>query len=222
MTLDLSLYLVTDTGLCGQRGVPETVREAVAGGVSVVQLRDHALDDRAFVALGQAVRAELDALHRAGGPRAPLIVDDRVHLVSEIGADGAHVGQADLPVPQARELLGPHGILGLSVTHAGQLEVAREHGRAVDYLGLGPVWATATKPGHAAPFGPEGLAELAAASPWPTVAIGGIDAAGAATLRGTGVAGIAVVSAICGQPSPREAAVTLRQVWAGSAQGVSA
>lgn len=222
MTLDLSLYLVTDTGLCGQRGVPETVREAVAGGVSVVQLRDHALEDRDFVVLGQAVRAELDALHRAGGPRAPLIVDDRVHLVAEIGADGAHVGQADLPVPQAREILGPQAILGLSVTHAEQLAAARAHGSAVDYLGLGPVWATATKPGHAAPIGPEGLAALAAASPWPTVAIGGIDVEGAVALRGTGVAGIAVVSAICGQQNPREAAVRLRQAWAGSTQELPA
>lgn len=222
MTLDLSLYLVTDTRLCGERGVPVTVREAVAGGVSAVQLRDHELDDRAFVALGQAVRAELDSLQRAGGPRVPLLVDDRVHLVAEIGADGAHVGQKDMPVPQARELLGPQAILGLSVTTAQQLADARAHGAAVDYLGLGPVWATATKPGHPDPIGPEGVAALAVASPWPGVAIGGISAEGAATLRGTGVAGVAVVSAICGQPSPGEAAARLRGAWAGSIEGIPA
>lgn len=222
MSIDLSLYLVTDTRLCGARGVPETVREAVAGGVTAVQLRDHDLDDHAVVALGKAVREELDSLQRAGGPRVPLLVDDRVHLVAEIGADGAHVGQKDMPVPQAREVLGPQAILGLSVTNAQQLAAAQDYGTAVDYLGIGPVWATATKPGHAEPIGPPGIGELAAASPWPCVAIGGIDAAGAIALRGTGVEGIAVVSALCGQPSPREAAAHLRKAWAGSTQEVSA
>ena len=89
--VDLSLYLVTDTGLCGPRGVTTTVEAAVAGGATMVQLRDPGATDADFVALGLAVRQVL------AGTGVPLIVDDRVHLVQDIGADGAHVGQRDMP-----------------------------------------------------------------------------------------------------------------------------
>lgn len=206
--LDLSLYLVTDTALCGERGVPATVAEAVAGGVTAVQLRDHDLDDDAFVALGRELRTVLE------GTGVPLLVNDRVHLVQAIGADGAHVGQGDTAVPRARELLGADRLLGLSAGTPAELEAAREHGKdALDYLGVGPVWATTTKPGHAEPIGLDGVREVATASPWPCVAIGGVGAESAGELRGTRAAGIAVVSAICGQPDPRAAAAGLREVW---------
>lgn len=210
-SLDLSLYLVTDTRLCGERGVAETVRAAVTAGVSVVQLRDHDADDDAFVALGREVRAVL------AGTGVPLLVDDRVHLVDAVGADGAHVGQSDLPVPEARRLLGPDRYLGLSVTSPAHVRAAAALGDGLlDYLGAGPVWATATKPGHAQPIGAAGVRAVAAASPWPVVAIGGIDAARAAVLRGTGAAGVAVVSAICGHPEPAAAAAAVRRAWDGT------
>ncbi|MFC7404039.1 thiamine phosphate synthase [Georgenia alba] len=206
--LDLSVYLVTDTGMCGARGVPATVEAAVAGGVSVVQLRDHDLTDEEFVALGRQVREVL------AGTGVPLIVDDRVHLVEQIGADGAHVGQRDVPAADARSALGPDRLLGLSVSTPQQVRTAIDLDPGVlDYLGVGPMWATATKPGHADPLGPDGVAEVTVVSPWPCVAIGGIDVARAPRLRGRGLAGIAVVSAICAASDPCAAAAELRRAW---------
>lgn len=208
--LNLSLYLVTDTNVCGEVGVPATVAAAVAGGVSAVQLRDPLATDEELVALGRQVRAALV------GTGVPLLVNDRVHLVGTIGADGAHVGQSDLDVAQARALLGPGPYLGLSVQCVEQVQAARAHGlAAVDYLGVGPVWPTATKPDHAPPGGIERLCQVSEASPWPCVAIGGIARERVAALRGTGVVGIAVVSAICGAPDAALAARELARAWEG-------
>ncbi|MCU1432082.1 MAG: thiamine-phosphate synthase [Actinotalea sp.] len=206
--LDLSLYLVTDTRLCEGAGVPATVAAAVGAGVTVVQLRDHDACDDNFVALGRQLRAALD------GTGVPLLVDDRVDLVEVIGADGAHIGQSDLDVPRARALLGEDRYLGLSVHDVAHVAAARGHGiDAVDYLGVGPVWPTATKPDHVPAGGIDAVRRVAAASPWPCVAIGGITADRVELLRGTGVAGIAVVSAICGRQDVRAAARELRRAW---------
>jgi len=212
---DYSLYLVTDTGMCGERGVPKTVAAAVRAGVTMVQLRDPGAGDRELVALGRAVRDVL------AGTGVPLLVNDRVDLVGEIGADGAHIGQGDMSVPRARALLGETRLLGLSVHDVGQVEAAREHGEALDYLGVGPVWATSTKPGHAPPGGPGRLRDVVAASPWPCVAIGGIDAGRIAEVRATGVAGAAVVSAICAADEPAAATRELRDRWDAAREGAS-
>ena len=208
--VDLSLYLVTDTALCGEFGVVETVAAAVAAGVSIVQLRDPAAQDHEVVSLGRAVAARLR------GTGVPLIVNDRVHLVEAIRADGAHIGQGDLDPDEARRLLGPDALLGLSVQTVDHVTAARRHDGAVDYLGAGPVWHQATKLDAAAPSGLETLRAVVAASPWPCVAIGGISAERAASVRRQGAAGIAVVSAICGQPSVHQATRQLRAAWEGS------
>ncbi|WP_422117742.1 thiamine phosphate synthase [Brachybacterium sp. UNK5269] len=208
--VDLSLYLVTDTGLCGPRGVPATVEAAVAGGATMVQLRDPGTTDADFVALGLAVRQVL------AGSGVPLIVDDRVHLVQDISADGVHVGQRDMSPSQARQLLGPDAIVGLSISTIEQVRAARALGDDVlDYLGVGPVWPTATKPDHGPAIGPDGVAAVAAASPWPVVAIGGITTVRAGALRHSGVAGVAVVSAVCAAEDPAAAAASLRATWDG-------
>lgn len=205
--LDLSLYLVTDTRLCGDRGVAATVGEAIAAGVSVVQLRDPDATDDEFVALGRAVVAEVRG-------RVPVLVDDRVHLVAAIGADGAHVGQSDLAPLDARGLLGPDAYLGLSVQTLAHVETAHAlPSGTVDYLGVGPVWAQTTKPDAAEPCGVDGLSAIVQASPWPCVAIGGIGVDRAAAVRSTGAAGIAVVSAICGRPEVGRATQALRSAW---------
>ena len=207
--LDLTLYLVTDTAMCAQRGVVATAVEAVQAGVSVVQLRDPDATDDDLVVLGRQLVAALR------GSGVPVLVDDRVHLVEAIGAAGAHVGQGDLDVPSARRMLGPEAYLGLSVQTEQQLRAAEGHGvGAVDYLGVGPVWATATKADAATPGGPERLARIVSASPWPCVAIGGIGADRLPALRRTGVTGVAVVSAICGQPDIAAATGALRAAWA--------
>ena len=144
--LDLRLYLVTDPVLVGDLGVAGTVAAAAAAGVTVVQLRDPDADDDGFVATGRQVRAAL------AGTGIPLVVNDRVHLVEAIGADGAHVGQGDLDAATARRMLGPEAYLGLSVQTLDHVEAALRQPEAdLDYLGVGPVWAQQTKPDAAEP-----------------------------------------------------------------------
>jgi thiamine-phosphate pyrophosphorylase len=206
--LDLSLYLVTDTTLCGNFGVAATVAAAVRGGVTVVQLRDPQANDDEIVKLGRTVAAALR------GTGVPLLVNDRVHLVDTIGAQGAHIGQSDLGVTEAREILGPHAYLGLSAQSVEHVTEARRHAlEDLDYLGVGPIWAQITKPDAAAPGGLERLRQVHAVSPWPCVAIGGIDAERARLVRAAGVSGVAVVSAICGRPDPEAASRDIRAAW---------
>lgn len=201
-TFDLSLYLVLDPDLCGgAEGMLRTTEEALEGGVTIVQLRAPTWKKRALAA---CARDLLEMLRPRG---IPLVINDHADVAAAGGADGLHVGQDDLSSADARRIIGPDMILGLS---AGNVDEVRGVDPAlVDYLGIGPVWATATKKDAGAAVGLEGLASLSAASPLPVVAIGGIGASNAADVMRTGVDGIAVVSAICGQASPRTAAENL-------------
>lgn len=218
--LDLSIYLVTDSALCGRLGVPATVSAAVGAGVTLVQLRDDDATDDELVSLGRQVLAALS------GTDVPLIVNNRVHLVEAIGAQGAHVGQSDLGIGQARAVLGPASYLGLSVQAIEHVAAASVAARAVswanesdgtlDYLGVGPVWGTTTKLDAAAPGGLERLQEITSASPWPCVAIGGISLERLPQVRASGAAGAAVVSAICGRPDVSAATRALRAAWDGA------
>jgi thiamine-phosphate pyrophosphorylase len=204
MTLDLSLYLVTDTVLCGQRGVAETARAAVAGGATVVQLRDPRATTRELYDLAVELRAAVGT--------TPLIVNDRLDVALAVGADGVHLGQSDLPVHKAREIAGPGFVIGLSISTAGEMEDAdRLPPGTIDYVGIGPVFATATKPDAGTALGPALVAELAAMTALPSVAIGGINADNAAQL--SGVDGICVVSAICAADDPRTAAANLGKAY---------
>ncbi|WP_409055203.1 thiamine phosphate synthase [Streptomyces sp. SYP-A7185] len=198
--LDLSLYLVTDTRLCGDRGVAPTVAAAVKGGVTAVQLRDPDADDRTLFSLGRAIQAEL------AGTGVPLIVNDRLDVAARLDADGVHLGQRDLSPDTARRRLGPRAYIGLSISRPGQLAHVPD---SVDHLGVGPVFAQSTKPDADAPLGLDGMARIVRESPLPCVAIGGIGPSRAAAVMGRGAAGIAVVSAICGRPDPRAAAHSL-------------
>jgi len=194
--------LVTDAAMTARRGLIATVREAVAGGVTIVQLRDKDASDDDLTALARALRAEL-------APRGmPLIVNDRPAVAVASGADGVHVGQEDGDPRAARRLIGPDAILGLSVTQAA--EVATVDGAIVDYVGLGPVFSTATKADAAPPLGLDGFRSVGAMLPVPFVAIGGVDAANTGAIRAAGAAGVAVVSAICAAPDPKAAAAALR------------
>jgi len=211
--LDLSIYLVTDTVMCGQFGVVATVSAAAGAGVTVVQLRDEDATDNELVSLGRQVMAVLN------GTDVALIVNDRVHLVDAMGAHGAHVGQSDLGIGPARALLGPAAYLGLSAQTVEHVAAAREHADGtVDYLGVGPVWGTATKLDAAAPGGLERLHQVTSASPWPCVAIGGINRQRLPRVRRAGAAGAAVVSAICGQPDVAAATRALRAAWDGASR----
>ncbi|MDR6865425.1 hydroxymethylpyrimidine kinase/phosphomethylpyrimidine kinase/thiamine-phosphate diphosphorylase [Microbacterium resistens] len=210
--IDLSLYLVTDTRLCGRRGVPAVVDAAVSGGARIVQLRDKDATDEEFLALLVELAAVIDG-------RALLVVDDRLDVVVEArrrGArvDGVHLGQSDASVLRARELLGPDAIVGLTANTAAHLEAARAlPPGTVDYLGVGAIHPTTTKPDHPPVLGVEGFAALAAVSPLPCVAIGGITEDDAAPLRRAGAAGLAVVSALCAAADPRAAATRLVRAW---------
>jgi thiamine-phosphate pyrophosphorylase len=199
--LDLSVYLVTDPGLCAGRGVEATVRAAVRGGVTVVQLRDKQAPDAELVALARALRGAL------AGTGVPLLVNDRVEVARAAGADGVHVGQSDAAAAEARAALGPEAIVGLSVEAVAHTRAVDP--QVVDYVGAGPVFATPTKADHAMPLGFEGLAALCAASPVPAVAIGGVKAEHAGRVLAAGARGLAVVSAICAAPDPGAAARSL-------------
>ncbi|WP_404464815.1 thiamine phosphate synthase [Vreelandella aquamarina] len=202
MRCDLSLYLVTDAALCAKAGLEATVEAAVKGGVTMVQLRDKHASDEAMTAQAQRLKALL------AGTGVPLIINDRLNVAVASQADGLHVGQSDTAVQEARQALGSQAIIGLSINTLEQLHNAPV--ALLDYVGLGPVFATVSKQDHAQPIGFDGLATLASACPLPSVAIGGLKAQHAAQVRATGANGLAVISAICGQPDPYQAALAFR------------
>jgi thiamine-phosphate pyrophosphorylase len=174
----------------------------VAGGVTIVQLRDKDAPDERLVELGRALRAAL------AGSGVPLVVNDRIRVAAAIGAEGVHLGQADDGIDTARGLLGADAIVGLSIQSVEHARAA--DGLPIDYVGIGPVRATATKPDHAAPLGFEGLAQVRAATRWPAVAIGGLEAAHVPGVLDTGCDGLAIVSAICAAADPEAAAGRFR------------
>lgn len=195
----LKLYLVTDRGFLGGRGLEDVVLDAVKGGVTMVQLREKNIGTRDFIAL--AIRLK-KALSPFG---VPLIINDRVDVALASDADGVHIGQSDMPYHMARTLLGPDKIIGLSVENFWQIEEANAI-PDLDYIGISPVFSTPTKTDTAQPFGLDGLREAVRLSVHPTVAIGGMNAATAAPVFATGTDGMAVVSAIMGADDPRNAA----------------
>ncbi|MHC2184413.1 thiamine-phosphate pyrophosphorylase [Rathayibacter agropyri] len=214
MSTDLSLYLVTDTAQCGSRGVPAVVAAAVAGGVRTVQIRDHSASAADLVALTCAVAGVLD-----GRASMTLLVDDRVDVVlaarlNGARVDGVHLGQSDLPATAARAILGPDAVVGLTANTTEHLAAVHAlPSGTVDYLGVGVIRPTATKPNRPAPLGLDGFAALAAATPLPCVAIGGITVADAGPLRRAGAAGLAVVSALCTAEDPAAVAHRFRTEW---------
>lgn len=201
---ELSLYLVTDSVLAGDRNMEDIVREAVEGGVTMVQLREKSLDTRSFI--DRALR--LKKLLAPYG--VPLIINDRVDVALASDADGVHIGQSDMPYSMARAILGPDKIIGLSVENMDQ--VSEANGLDVDYIGVSPVFATPTKTDTAEPFGLDGLQRAVRMSVHPAVAIGGMNAGTVREVISTGVDGIAVVSAIVCAASPREASRELMRI----------
>ncbi len=196
--VDWSLYLVTDRPLMGGRPIEEVVLAAVRGGATVVQLREKECETREFVALARRLKAALAAFD------VPLIVNDRVDVALAAGADGVHVGQSDMEWRDVRRLVGPDMLVGLSVESAGQ---ALEAGAFdVDCLGIGPIFATPTKPDAGAAIGLEALRQVRGRVPQALVAIGGIHAGNAGDVIAAGADGVAVVSALCAAPDPEQAA----------------
>jgi thiamine-phosphate pyrophosphorylase len=187
------LYLIGDA-----RTLERVGGAAVAGGVSVVQLRERSRE------LTSATASALRERFRDTG--ALFIVNDDAALAAEIDADGVHVGQDDMAVERAREIVGPERLVGLSTHSAPQIDAAE----GVDYIGVGPVWATPTKPGYA-PVGLELVRYAATHAREPFFAIGGINPANAAEVFAAGARRIAVVRAIGQADDPRAAAVALHE-----------
>jgi len=200
---DWRLYLVTDRGLARGRPIAWVVEAAVRGGVTAVQLREKSCPTGDFVELGRALKKLLAPL------QVPLIVNDRVDIALEIGADGVHLGQRDMATGRARTLLGPDAIIGLSIETVEQARAAVS--LDVDYLGVGPIFATATKSDAAPPLGVAALAQVRAISRHRVVAIGGIGLENARQAIDSGADGVAIVSAICAADDPERAARELRQ-----------
>lgn len=184
----LRLHVLTDREWSRGRPTLAVAAAALDGGATVVQLRDKSASTRELVTEGLALRQ----LTRERG--ALLIVNDRVDVALAVEADGAHVGQDDMPAALARRLLGPTRILGVSASSLVEAASAIKDG--ADYLGVGPIYPTRGKADAGAPTSPALLRDIAAHSPIPQVAIGGITADNAGEVIRAGAAGIAVITAI--------------------------
>lgn len=200
----LKLYLVTDRDLSLGRSLEELVSEAVAGGVTMVQLREKDAATGEFIELAGRLMKILAPLG------IPLIINDRVDVALAVDADGVHIGQSDMPYETARRLLGPDKIIGLSVENMDDL--IKANSLDVDYVGISPVYGTPTKTDTAEPFGLEGLRKAVNMSKHPTVAIGRMNAGTIADVMAAGTDGVAVVSAICSAENIREAAAQLKAI----------
>ena len=202
----MRLYAVTDRRWLDGISLAEAVEQAILGGVSIVQLREKELVSAAIEREAIALKA---VCKRYG---VPLIINDDPEIALRVGADGVHIGQKDGNVREIRRMLGENMILGVSAATVAEAKQAEADG--ADYLGCGAVFATATKT-NTRPVDNVLLTEICAAVSIPVTAIGGITAENALLLKGTGIAGTAVVSAVFAEPDIRKAAETLRalEVW---------
>jgi thiamine-phosphate pyrophosphorylase len=201
------LYLVcgqaSDRSTAGGRTLPDLMREAIAGGVDVVQLREKYLPDEELLALANAAQALCERLG------ALLIVNDRPLVARDVGAAGVHVGQDDMPVAEVRELVGSDMLIGLSTHAPGEIDTV--DAGLVDYIGVGPIHETPTKPGRP-PVGLELVRYAAEHASVPFFAIGGIDAENAADVIDAGARRICILRAISSAEDPIRAARELREL----------
>lgn len=205
----LLLYAVTDRHWLGERTLYEVVRDSLDGGVTFLQLREKNLDEDSFYE--EAVR--LQAMAREY--KVPFVINDNVEIAVRMNADGVHVGQDDMEAGNVRALIGPDKILGVSAQTVEQAVLAEQQG--ADYLGVGAVFPTGSKDDAVdVPF--ETLKAICEAVSIPVVAIGGITLENTPELAGTGICGIAVISAIYAQKDIRKAASALKKVIAETVQ----
>ena len=209
MPVDLRLYAIVDPEHAGGRSLPELAKLVAAGGATLVQLRDKRSDTRAMVDTARALKAALAPFH------VPLLVNDRVDVALAAGADGVHIGQTDMAVEDARRLLGRDAIIGLSISTVALAEAAPIE--ALDYVGIGGVYATTSKDQQKPPIGVDGLRRIVDVfrgrdPKFPSCAIAGINAANAGATIAAGADGVSVISALSLAPDPTVAAKTMRAV----------
>jgi len=202
--IDYSLYLVTDRELMSAPSIEECVRQAISGGCTVVQLREKKASTGEFYAIALRLR-EITA--RAG---VPLIINDRADIALAVCADGIHIGQEDLPYKAARDIVGHDKIVGVSASSLCQALAAAEAG--ADYIGVGAMFATGTKT-EAELVSMEELIQIREKIKTPIVVIGGINKSTVPQFKGTGIDGIAVVSAIVAQNDAAIAAQELKALF---------
>jgi thiamine-phosphate pyrophosphorylase len=198
------LHILTDAVLQSRFSHLELTELALAGGADTIQFRQKTASTREMILLARQMQA---LCHKSG---VCFMVNDRVDVAIAAQADGVHLGQDDFPIPLARKVLGPKAIIGGS---ASTLEEARKcFLEGADYIGFGPVFPTTSKDDAGPSSGLEGLALVLREVPLPVIAIGGIDRFNAPDIIRCGAHGIAVISAVCGRPDPREATEHLKRV----------
>ena len=200
---DLLLYAVTDRAWVGEKTLCEQVEEAIKGGATFIQLREKMLDEAAF--LDEAL--EIQSLCRRYS--VPFVINDNVEIARRIHADGVHVGQSDMEAGDVRALLGEDKILGVSAQTVEQALLAERRG--ADYLGVGAVFPTGSK-ADADDVSYETLKAICEAVRIPVVAIGGIGRYNVSALRGSGLCGIAVISAIFAANDIKAATAELKKL----------
>lgn len=195
------LYAVTDRHWLGEETLYDQVKKALDGGATFVQLREKNLDREVFLAEAK----EIQKLCKEYG--VPFVVNDEVSIAKDIDADGVHVGQSDMEAMDVRKILGPDKIIGVSAQTVEQAIIAEKHG--ADYLGVGAVFTTGSKD-DADDVSHETLKAICEAVSIPVIAIGGITKDNVAELAGSGICGVAVISAIFGQKDIQKATEELK------------
>jgi thiamine-phosphate pyrophosphorylase len=202
MEIDYSLYLVTDRRFIGDKPLKQAVEEAIIGGVTLVQIREKTATTREFYKIALEVRSVTSKY------KVPLIINDRLDIAQAINADGVHLGQSDMPLYEARKILGKDKIIGISVGNVEEAISAQKGG--ADYLGIGTIFNTGTKEDIDMPIGIDGLQKIYSSINIPAVAIGGINQNNFKDVLSTGVDGISVISAILGKDNITKAARNLK------------
>lgn len=200
---DYSIYLVTDDGCLQGRALIDCVREALEGGVTLVQYRAKTASSAEMYAEALQLKALCDSFN------VPLIINDRLDIAMAVGAAGVHLGQDDLPCAAARKLLGEDYIIGVSAHNPAEAKAALQSG--ADYLGCGAVFGTATK-ADVQKLGTDGLAAICKAKGLPVVGIGGVTADNYREVRAAGADGAAIVSGILAQPDIRATVEAIAKV----------
>ncbi|GFH93979.1 thiamine-phosphate synthase [Lachnospiraceae bacterium] len=201
MKIDYSLYLVTNRLLMSTKTLGEAVEQAIIGGCTMVQLREKKISSLDFYALALEIKEIADSYG------IPLIINDRIDIAMAVGAAGVHIGQKDIPADIARKVIGKDMLLGVSAASVAEAENAAKAG--ADYLGVGAMFPTGTKP-DAGFVSMEELGRIRRAVDIPIVVIGGINKENAMLFQPMGIDGLAVVSAVIAQPDIKKSAADLK------------
>ena len=202
--IDYSVYLVTDRRNKTDEEFLNIIEEAIKGGTTIVQLREKTASTKEFYDLALKVK-EITSRYDV-----PLLINDRIDIALAVDSEGVHIGQDDMPAGIAREIIGEDKILGVSASTVEEAKKAEID--SADYIGSGAVFPTATKD-DADSVSKEELKEIVDSIDIPVVAIGGITVENASTLKGSGIAGFSVVSAIMSAEDPKEASEKLKEIY---------